>query len=47
MKLAVFYHCLFAIGDGEVLPQAVDIVTDQMRDMQLSGLLARANHISE
>ena len=46
MKLAVFYHCLFAIGDGEVLPQAVDIVTDQMRDLQISGLLARANHIT-
>lgn len=44
-KIALFYHALFAIGDGEILPGAVDIVTDQMNEVRISGLMAHANYI--
>lgn len=38
MKLIVFYHCLFQIGD-RLLPNAIDIVFEQMEQFKSSGLL--------
>lgn len=40
--IAVFYHCLFQLGD-EILPQAVDIVHGQMEQLKSSGLLDEAS----
>lgn len=37
-RIAVFYHCLFHYG-GKLLPNALYIVHDQMRQLQDSGLL--------
>lgn len=36
--IAIFYHCLFEI-DGEILPSAIEIVDEQMKALEKSGLL--------
>jgi len=41
--IAIFYHCLFELGDPpEVLPQAVSIVHEQMTQLRVIGLLDAA-----
>lgn len=45
MNIAVFYHCLFVGGPKKTfLPLAFCIVTDQMQQLRLSGLLNRADY---
>ena len=44
--IAIFYHCLFALGDPPVfLPNAVNIITDQMDHLKQSGLEDAATEI--
>jgi len=44
--IAVYYHCLFELGDPpEVLPQAVSIVHEQMTQLRVSGLLDAATKL--
>jgi hypothetical protein len=46
MKIAIWYHCLFAIGEPpKVLPQAGCIVSNQMVQLQNSGLWDAADEI--
>lgn len=46
MKIAIFYHCLFALGDPpELLPNAYAIVSDQMDKLNRSGLIEAAEEI--
>ena len=46
MKLAIFYHCLFHLGDPhELRPMAVAIVMEQMQQLKESGLLAAADEM--
>lgn len=39
--IAIFYHCLFQIED-DILPSALEIVSDQMKSLQDTGLLDAA-----
>lgn len=43
-KIAVFYHCLFTMGE-EILPTAMAVVAEQMESMQDSGLTDMADEI--
>lgn len=44
MKLVVFYHCLFVIGEPpDILPAALEIVHEQMEQYKSSGLLDAAS----
>lgn len=46
MKIAVFYHCLFTLGEPpEILPNALSIIAEQMFMMQESGLTDTADEI--
>lgn len=46
MKIAIWYHCLFAIGDPPVLQTgATKIVLDQMACMKRSGLMDAADKL--
>lgn len=42
--IAIFYHCLFQLGD-EILPNALDVVTEQMVALKGSGLEDAATEI--
>lgn len=42
--IAIFYHCLFQIGD-EVLPKALHVVSEQMADLKNVGLIEAAGEI--
>lgn len=42
--IAVFYHCLFQLGD-ELLPGALDIIYDQMTQLKETGLQDAASEI--
>lgn len=42
--IAVFYHCLFQIGD-EILPSALSVVQEQMEQLKKSGLEEAATEI--
>lgn len=43
-KIAIFYHCLFHLGDSKELHMpACEIVAEQMAQLQESGLLAAAD----
>lgn len=45
--IAIFYHCLFAIGDPpEILPRAFGIVNNQISIAHESGLLDAASHVT-
>lgn len=41
--IAIFYHCLFYL-DNKLLPQACQIVSQQMLDLYDCGLLSAASH---
>jgi hypothetical protein len=46
MRIAIFYHCLFVLGDPpEMLPAALEIVCDQMEALRSSGLLDAAEEM--
>ena len=46
MKIAIFYHCLFVLGDPpEPLPHAIAIIAEQMQALQESGLLEVASEV--
>lgn len=43
-KIAIFYHGLIELGDPpEVLPNAINIIREQMDQLYISGLLAAAS----
>lgn len=42
--IAIFYHCLFQIGD-EILPQALEIIHEQMTALKSTGLEDAASEI--
>lgn len=42
--IAIFYHCLFQIGDT-LLPASIDIVCEQMSALKSSGLLDAASEV--
>lgn len=44
MKIAVFYHCLFCLGDPpDPQPTGIAVVSEQMELLRTSGLLERAD----
>src|SRR5574340_797161 len=45
LRIAIFYHCLFALGDPpELLPNAFAIVRDQMQALEQSELLENCGY---
>lgn len=45
--IAVFYHCLFLIGDPpESAPSAIRVIQEQMESMRRTGLLDAASYFS-
>lgn len=44
--IAIFFHCLFCLGDPpEMLPHAVSVVSEQMELLHSSGLMKAASEI--
>lgn len=44
VPIVVFYHCLFRIG-GDILPNALNVVREQMTALKVSGLADAASKI--